>query len=261
MRGMHVIICRVMIRGIVSIGALIGLWVCELPAKADTSHPKIMCRAGMSLSRRAELADQLRLITGWTGLRFDRDSVLRFGGEQPVNGSQTARDLFRSAQSGQNLIVLEDASGSADVVFSRVIEGRWKRETINQPPAFIVQIDFTDFSRVMGDREARAAFNAGWAVMHEIDHVVRDSADADAPGAAGACEDSINRMRRECGLAERAEYFFTFMPGAAGSDFKNRFVRLAFERVRAQNKRQRYWVFWDAELTGGLPGTHQVATR
>ena len=68
-------------------------------------------------------------------------------------------------------------------------------------------------------------------------------------------------MRRECGLAERAEYFFTYMPGAEGSNFKTRFVRLAFERVRAQNKRQRYWVFWDAELTGGLPATHQVATR
>lgn len=258
---MHGRICRVMIRGILSLGALFGLWVCELPAKAEASNPKIMCRAEMSLSRRAELADQLRLITGWTGLRFDGDSVLRFGEEPPVDGSPTARALFHSAQSGQNLIVLEDASGRADVVFSRVIEGRWKREASNQPPAFIVQIDFTDFSRVMGDKEARAAFNAGWGLMHEIDHVVHDSTDADAPGAAGACEDSINRMRRECGLAERAEYFFTFMPGAAGSNFKTRFVRLAFERVRAQNKRQRYWVFWDAELTGGLPGTHQVATR
>ncbi len=258
---MHRTICRVLVRGILSLGVLTGLWICELPARAETPHPKIMCRAEMSSPRRLELAEQLRIITGWTWLRFDSNGVLHFGEAQPVNGSPTARALFHSAQSGQNLIVLEDASGRADVVFSRVIEGRWKSDARNQPPAFIVQIDFADFSRVMGDKEARAAFNAGWAVMHEIDHVVHDSADAAASGAAGACEDSINRMRRECGLAERAEYFFTFMPGAIGSDFNSRFVRLAFERVRAQNKRQRYWVFWDAELTGGLPGTHQVATR
>lgn len=258
---MHGTICRVLSRGILSLAGLIGLMLCELTAKAEIAPPRIVCRAEMSSSRRLELAEQLRVITGWTKLRFDGDGVLRFGEAQPVDGSPTARALFHSAQSGENLIVLEDASGRADVVFSRVLAGRWKRQASDRPPAFVVQIDFADFSRVRGDRDARAAFNAGWGVMHEIDHVVHDSADANAAGVAGACEDSVNRMRRECGLAERAEYFFTFMPGAEGSAFRTRYVRLAFERVREPNKRQRYWVFWDAELTGGLPGTHQMATR
>lgn len=259
---MHEIIYRLMRRRILSLCGLLALMLCcGLPTKAETAPSKIMCRAGMSSSRRVELAEQLRGITGWTNLHFDGDCVLRFGDGQFLNGSQTARALFHSAQSGKNLIVLEDASNRADVVFSRVLAGRWQREASNQPPAYIVQIDFADFSRVRGDKDARAAFNAGWGVMHEIDHVVHDSTDAEASGAAGACEDSVNRMRRECGLAERAEYFFTFMPGAAGSTFQTRFVRLAFERVQAPNKRRRYWVFWDAELTGGLPTAHQVATR
>jgi len=190
---------------------LASLFVCALSgvySNAETSTPKLVCRAALSASRRAELSEQLRAITGLPGLGFDKDGYLRFGDEAPSGGSRSARALLDAARGGKNLIILEDASGSADVAFSRVLEGRWKDDTAaGKPSAFVVQIDFKDFSRVTGDRAALASFNAGWGLMHEIEHAVRDSADAEGPGAAGECEEAINAMRRECGLAERAEYF------------------------------------------------------
>lgn len=243
---------------------LASLLVCALPAataQAETTTPKIVCRAALSESRRAELSEQLRAITGLPGLRFDEDGFLRFGEEAPSGGSQSARALLDAARGGSNLIIIEDASGSPEVAFSRVLEGRWKDGSAGRPAAFVVQVDFKDFSHVMGDRAALAAFNAGWGLMHEIEHAVRDSADPEGPGAAGECEEAINVMRRECGLAERAEYFYTPMPGAERGDFKSRYVRLAFTHARADNKQRRYWLFWDATLTGGITDANQVASK
>lgn len=244
---------------------LASLFVCALSvttARAETTTPKIVCRAALSESRRAELSEQLRAITGWPGLSFDGEGFLRFGSEAPSGGSQSARALLASAQGGKNLVILEDASGSADVAFSRVLEGRWKGgSTAGKPAAYVVQIDFRDFSHLMGDRAALASFNAAWGLMHEIEHAVRDSADPESLGAAGECEEAINLMRRECGLAERAEYFYTPVPGADRGDFKTRYVRLAFTHARADNKRQRYWLYWDAALTGGTTDANQVASK
>lgn len=69
----------------------------------------------------------------------------------------------------------------------------------------------------------------------------------------------INRMRRECGLAERAEYSFSFLPGMSGSAFTARFVRLAFEQQKPDTtKKKRYWLVWDVNLTGGLKEQNQI---
>ncbi|HST50386.1 MAG TPA: hypothetical protein VLJ61_00145 [Pyrinomonadaceae bacterium] len=232
-----------------------------LPAAAEQATQRVVCRAGLGETRRQELSAQLRAITGWPGLHFDGDGALDFGADAPRGGSPTARALLTSARGGKNLIILEDASGRDDVAFCRVVEGGWKGGAQGRPAAFVVLIDFTDFSRVSGDADALAAFNAAWGALHEIEHVVNDSVDPKGPGAAGECEAAINAMRRECGLAERAEYFYTPMPGAESGDFKTRFVRLAFERTRDGNKRRRYWLYWDAGLTGGLPDANQVASK
>ena len=244
---------------------LVCLMVCALsaqPARAEPEKPKIVCRAALTEARRAVLSTQLRSITGWEGLHFDGEGVLRFGAVQPSGGSPSARALLASAQAGKNLLILEDASGHPDVAFSRVLEGRWKDGSEGRPPAYVIQIDFTDFSHVRGDGAALAAFNAAWGLLHEIEHAVKDSTDAEGPGKAGECEEAINRMRRECGLAERAEYFYTPLPGDGSGDFKTRYVRLAFKDERAaSHKPRRYWLYWDAALTGGAPGGDQVASR
>lgn len=229
---------------------------------AESAIPRVVCREGLAETRRAELAAQLRAITGWPELRFDEAGALRLGAARPSGGSEAARALLTAARDGAHLIVIEDASGSEEVAFCRVTEGAWKGGRKGRPAAYVLQVDFTDFSHVTGDREARAAFNAGWAVLHEIDHVVHDSVDPSGPGAAGECEEAINRMRRECGLAERAEYFYTPAAEARRGDFKTRLVRLAFQRTDGQGKQpRRYWLLWDAELVGGLPAVNQLAGR
>jgi hypothetical protein len=236
-------------------GCLLGLllFCCPLPSKADQTASKILFRPELAHHRRVELIEKLRRITGWAGLDFDGDGALQINGKKSVGGSQTARELLAAANAGRNVIVIEDASGRQDVVFCRVVEGRWKTDAANKPPVFVVLVDFTDFSHVRGDKAALAAFNVGWGMLHEIEHVVNDSADPESMGEAGECETLINRMRRECGLAERAEYFFTFLPGTTDSAFMTRFVRIAFDQARpGEKKRERHWLIWDASLVGGL---------
>lgn len=216
----------------------------------------------MASARRIELAEKLRQITGWQSLSFDESGALHLGDEKAAGGSETARELLRAAMSGRNMIVIEEASNRQDVVFCRVIEGRWKTDAAQMPPVFIVQIDFADFSRLMGDKVALDAFNVGWGVLHEFEHVVHDSVDAEKSGEVGECESFINRMRRECGLAERADYHFTLFPGITHSDFKTEFVRLAFDLARpGANRKERHWLIWDATLVGGLEAQKSLLAR
>lgn len=238
------------------------LLACPFPLISSVNIPsKIICREELSPIKREGLAAKLRVITGWPELKFDERGVLRLGSPDARQGSQTARNLLRQAQAGRSVIILEDASNRQDVVFARVAPGRWKNHASEMPPTFVVLIDFADFDHLMGDRDALRSFDAGWGLLHEIDHVVNDSEDAETSNDAGECEVHINLMRRECNLPLRTDYFFSYFPYAQQSDFKTRFVRLAFDQEDATKaKQRRYWVVWDATLVGGLD-TQQTATR
>lgn len=226
--------------------------VCQLPLQASESHSPIICREQLSAERREMLADRLRSITGLV-ITFNEHGALRMTSSPVRGGSETARKLMSDAFAGKNVIVLEDASDRQDVVFSRVVSAEWKHHASNLPPAFVVLIDFADFDRLLGDREALKAFDVGWAFLHELDHVVNDSADTEDANQPGECEDHINLMRSECGLPVRADYFYSFVTFSKHSEFRTRFVRLAFEqKVATANKSRRYWVMWDATLVGGL---------
>ena len=214
---------------------------------------RVVLRSEVSRSHREELTTRLRAITGFSSLSFDNNGSLRLG-DQTTGGSESARALLAEALAGPSLIVLEDASSRADVAFCRVVRGRWIRGEANKPPAFVVLIDFTDFHQLSGDAEARAAFDVGWGLLHEIDHVVKDSEDARDDKAAGECEDHINRMRSEVGLPIRVDYFFTRAYLKADSNFNASYVRLSFER-----QAKRYWLVWDATTVGGLLGDSQRA--
>ena len=139
---------------------------------ASDGVSRIVLRPEVSRSHREELITRLRVITGLSTLNFDSNGSLRLG-EQVSGGSESARLLLAEAVAGSSLIVLEDASSRSDVAFCRVVRGRWVRGESNKPPAFVVLIDFTDFHQLSGDAEARAAFDVGWGLLHEIDHVVR----------------------------------------------------------------------------------------
>jgi len=222
------------------------------PVVASTSN-RVVVRDNVSQSHRDELADRLRAITGWRELSFGDDGALQVEKTGFQNGSRSARDLVSRAMLGDRVILFEDASSRKDVVFCRVALGRWVREPAPDIDAYIVLIDFDDFRQVSGDKQARAAFDVGWAVLHEIDHVVEDSRDPEHDTSLGDCETHINNMRRELGLPTRNSYFFSFLPVKNDANLVSRFVRLGFDHVNSTSaKRKRYWLIWDAAIVGGL---------
>ena len=229
---------------------------------AGHSRSNIVCREDLSPAHRKQLAIDLRKITGLSDLEFDDDGTLSASTNQIAGGSTTARHLILNAIDGRNAVVLEDASDSAEVAFGRVIPGKWKNLNPDNPPAFVIQIDFQDFDRLMGDERALEAFNVGWGFLHELDHIVNDSVDATSAGEIGECEAHLNQMRRECNLPERKDYFFTPSPLTADSTFMTRLVRLAFEEPNtASRKKKRYWLTWDATMVGGLEQNQVAALR
>ena len=217
-----------------------------------------MLKPEVSQTHREELAASLRAITGLINLKFDATGALRLDDVVDTRGSESARALLSQALKGTNVIIIEDASSRSDVGFARVVRGRWLRGDSTNPPAFVVLIDFTDFRRLSGDAEARAAFDVGWGLLHEIDHVVSGSEDAKDDKEIGECEDHINEMRTEVGLPVRAEYFFTRTYLKADANFNARYVRLSFER-RDDSQTKRYWLVWDAISVGGLISDGQRA--
>lgn len=210
----------------------------------------IVCLKEVSNNDRRELTEKLQKITGWTGLEFANDGVLRKSGDkQPVGGSQRARTLLAQAMSASDAIVIEDVSRDPTVVFSRAHYAHVRQAALQTAPVFVIQIDFADFHHVTGDRMALQAFDLGWVVLHELDHIVNNSQDASYAWEAGDCETHINQMRGECGLPVRQDYFFTFLPASTDSVFARRFVRLAFEKETG-GIRNRFWIVWDADLVG-----------
>jgi hypothetical protein len=227
---------------------------------AEPTHSNVVCREELSEANRDQLASKLRRITGWAELKFDHSGFLRRGNAEPVGGSKSARDLLTKAIYGNHVVVLEDASKHADVAFCRVLSGKWRDHSSNNLPAHVVQIDFADFEQVVGDERALSAFNVGWGLLHEFDHIVNDSPDATSLGETGECEAHINQMRRECDLPERVNYFYTLSPLSADTAFTTRLVRLAFDQEQPGNRKKRYWALWDANVVGGLDVQKQIAS-
>ena len=244
---------------------LLSLLLCPHVFAEEPTAPKgatgaVVCRTHVSANQRDRLTADLRKISGWSDLKFDGAGVLRHGNSEAVGGSKTARALLTTMIMGANTVVLDDVSRRTDIAFMRVILGQWKKP--EGPPAYVVQIDFADFDQVMGDEKALAAFNLGWALLHELDHIANDSRDAVAFGETGECETRINEMRSECNLPERIEYFYTVSPLTQNSWFNTKLMRLAFEQTQPGSaKKKRYWIVWDANIVGGIDPSSELARR
>lgn len=229
---------------------------------AAKSVSRVLLRENVSHTHRDQLINKLRKITGWTRLAFAGDGALSIEVGDGFKGSKSARSLLASAVAGENVVVLEDASSRADVAFCRVVPGRWTNGNAAGLDAYVVLIDFTDFEQIVGDAEARRSFDVGWAVLHELDHVVLNSEDTDVNDHVGECETHINKMREELGLPLRANYFFTASSLKADPNFNTRFVRLPFEHVDPSSRRiKRYWLTWDLTVVGGIPPSFDHLAR
>lgn len=229
---------------------------------AAKSVSRVLLRENVSPTHRDQLTNKLRRITGWTRLAFAIDGALSIEGNEFLKGSKSARSLLTTAVGGENVVVLEDASSRSDVAFCRVVPGKWTNGNAAGLDAYVVLIDFADFEQIVGDAEAQRSFDVGWAVLHELDHVVMNSADTDVNDHVGECESHINKMREELGLPLRASYFFTASALKADPNFNTRFVRLPFEQIDPSSRRlKRYWLTWDFTVVGGIPPSFNRLAR
>src|SRR5207253_9810726 len=109
----------------------------------------------------AAVLESLRAKTGFLEMRFDEQGFLTLGDRSRIaGGSTSARALLVATVDGKKAITLENHDHSASVAFARtgspiIYESRATGARIEVQP---VEIDFSDFSQLEGQKEARAAF-------------------------------------------------------------------------------------------------------
>lgn len=153
----------------------------------------------------------LREKTGFAELGFDENGFLKIGDPHHIlGGSASARALIKSAVEANKAIDLEAHNRSSSVAFARlakptIYQSRATGATIDVYP---IEIDFSDFSKLRGNKKVIAAFDVGFVIMHELGHAVLGLRDAlDESEGPGECEEYVNRIRRELNLPERQTYF------------------------------------------------------
>ncbi len=228
-------------------------------APGDPARPQAGLRNSdgnrrLSASQLQKALESLRHKTGFPEMRFDESGLLTLGDRTRfASGSATARELLIATVDGRVAIELEAHNNSPGVAFARITEGivYTNFQTKAQIEARQVQLDFSDFAELRGEREALAAFDLGFAVLHELVHGVLGLRDAVGEvNELGACDGLINRMRRELNLPERQGYNArtqTLLSSSAGA---TRRAELVFARKRAESGRattERFYLRWDAK--------------
>lgn len=171
-----------------------------------------ICNCGskpLSAKRLSALGEGLRAKTGFVGLRFDEAGNLVVNdAERIAGGSAQARALLLAALNGPDQFRLQDAHQSSRVSFAQISSLEVRLTAENQrSESWEIAIDFYDFAQLRGGSEAVAAFDPAINLLHELGHGVlglQDDISASEP--LGSCERYINGIRRELGLAQRANY-------------------------------------------------------
>ncbi len=218
----------------------------------------------LNANQRQQVLQSLREKTGWQSLAFDEAGFLICPAPQVINGgSAAARRLLGAALDGAEVYELENHNASPAINFARLTAGVTYR-SFNSDAAISVsslQLDFADFTRLRGDELARRAFDAGVAILHELAHGVWQLRDTESDGAEpGACENYINRIRRELRLPERQTYQARARFGKLEPNPLTRMIaELSFVSGRNTVKPQLYCLRWDAESVGPIIPVNRVA--
>jgi len=216
----------------------------------------------------AAVARSLREKTGLLELDFDGDGFLRLGDVTRISGgSQTARDLVAAAVESELAFDLECHSRSTSIAFARLGPpvSYQSRTTGWQIEVVPLDLDFVDFDRLRGDKQAIASFDLGMVLLHELGHGVLRLRDVkNESDGLGECEAHMNRIRRELGLPERQNYFARVIErsvGASGSILRQAELLFVREtRSSDRTKRESYLLSWDASLVGNL-GSEAALSR
>jgi hypothetical protein len=183
-----------------------------------------------------------------------------------VGGSATARELLIATVDGRVAIELESHDYSPHIAFAHITAGivYTHFQTKARIEARQVQLDFSDFAELRGEREAMAAFDLGFAILHELVHGVCGLRDAVGETAElGACDELINRMRRELNLPERQGYSARTQVVLSSPVGATRRAELVFARERTESGRARtewFYLRWDAKRVASAAKSRRDAS-
>ena len=235
-------------------------------APADTLrfHPGLRNSGGSHQLHERQLRTVLESLRGKTGfleLRFDEAGFLTLGDRSRIiGGSATARELLIAAVDGDKVFELESHDSSPYVAFANIGGGEVVIDFATNARVEVqpLRLDFTDFAQLRGKREALEAFDIGFAVLHELAHGVWGLRDEVTDKTRlGACDEYVNRARRELGLPERKRYRPRI--NSAPSSEPRATVRAELLFVLASKEyrrsgRHKFYLRWDAKQVAALDG-------
>lgn len=203
----------------------------------------------------------LREKTGFLEMRFDGNGFLALGDRTRfIGGSAIARALLIAAADMPHAVDLECHNRSALVAFARLATPviYYSFSTEKRMDVYPLEIDFSDLAQLRGDREAIAAFDLGFVILHELGHAALGLRDSPGdPASLGECEELINRIRRELNLPERQTYIaqvYLFPAnGPARASIKQ--AELIFTRATdkpGQSKPEKFNLRWEAPMVGPI---------
>ncbi|MFN0088604.1 MAG: hypothetical protein ACKVX9_24665 [Blastocatellia bacterium] len=195
-----------------------------------------------------DVAESIRSKAGFATIDFDENGWMRLGAISGT-GSATAQKLLLDAFRRDQVIELHRRDKSSEVAFMQLTPQNTHIDfrTGAQITVYHLEIDFTDFAFLKGDHEARAAFDLGFILLHELTHGVRKIKDNNASQTRpGDCADYVNQIQKELGMAVRDHYF----PEIRKYGGSISFARLNFSGINGDNKR--YSLYWDAGKVGKI---------
>jgi hypothetical protein len=269
---------RKAVRGRAAQSLLVLAILCALsPLALSASDNPTRLRAGLrnSSGSRGLTAEQLKVVldslrhkTGFLEMDFDESGFLILGDRMRfAGGSASARALLIAAVDGRQAIELAAYSHAPDIAFARLTAGiiHISSQTKARMEVRQLQLDFADFAELRGGQEVIAAFDLGFAVLHELVHgLLRLGDEVGETARLGACDEQINRMRRELRLPERrgdSPRIQMVMSGTAGT---TRRAELVFTRERPPAGRagtERFYLRWDADRVASATSHSIAATR
>jgi len=203
----------------------------------------------------------LRDKTGLIEMRFDENGFLTLGDQTKFSGgSAIARALLDAAVTMSKAVDLESHMYSSKVAFARLAEPLAYRNFLSgaKIDVFPLEIDFSDFSKLRGDRPALAAFDLGFVILHELGHAALGLRDgAGDPQGPGECEAVINRIRRELNLPERQTYVAQAHTAASFTPTlgSTKLAELTFARAVEKDGRvqiEKFNLWWEAFIVGPI---------
>jgi hypothetical protein len=206
------------------------------------------------------IVNSLRDKSGFLEIGFDENGFLTLGDRSKFGGGSTiARELLSATVEANIAIDLETHNHSPVVAFARLAKPTiyHSRATGRSIDVYPIEIDFSDFSKLRGDKKVLAAFDVGFVILHELGHAVLGLRDAqDESQGPGECEEYINRIRRELNLPERQNYVARTHLAILSTSLKSiERAELMFTHsgdAQGDAKARKFTLSWEAPLVGPI---------